>query len=100
MGNNLNEQSEGNNDNSNGDPEGRDTIRDRYTKGHIVIPYTKGLRESIKNISKKYGIQANFKRNRTIKNILVKPKDKDPMDRKSGSSTDTTVWSSCAVINT
>ena len=39
VGNNQNEQSGGNNDN-NGDPEGRDTTKDRYTKGHIVIPYT------------------------------------------------------------
>ena len=77
VGNNQSEQSGGNNDNNNGDPEGRDT-----TKGHIVIPYTQGLGESIKNIHKRYGIQTHFKGNRTIKNILVKPKDKDPLDRE------------------
>ena len=49
----------------------------------MVIPYTQGLGESIKKICRKYGIQAHFKGNRTIKNILVKPKDKDPLDRKS-----------------
>ena len=32
---------------------------------------------------KKYCIQTHFKGNRTIKNILVKPKDKDHLDRKS-----------------
>ena len=29
----------GNNDNNNGDTEGRDITKNRYTKGHIVIPY-------------------------------------------------------------
>ena len=43
-----------------------------------------GLGESIKKICSKYGIQTHFKGNRTIKQILVKPKDKDPMDKKSG----------------
>ena len=54
------------------------------TKGHIVIPYTQGLCKSIKKICSKYGIQTLFKGNRTIKNILVSPKDKDPMENKSG----------------
>ena len=47
------------------------------TKGHIVIPYTQGLCESIKKICARYGIQTNFKGGSTIKNLLVSPKDKD-----------------------
>ena len=82
--NNQSEQRGGNNDNNNGDPDERDATKDIYTKGHIVIPYTQGVRESIKNIYKRYGIKTHFKRNRTIKNMLVKPKDKDPLDRKCG----------------
>ena len=39
-----------------------------------------GLRESIKNICSKYGIQTYFKGNRTVQNILVSLKDKDPME--------------------
>ena len=35
-------------------------------KGHIVIPYTKGLCKSIKRICHKYGIQIHFKGNNTI----------------------------------
>ena len=31
-----------------------------------------------------YGIQTHFKGNRTIKQILVKLKDKDPIDKKNG----------------
>ena len=42
----------------------------------MVIPYTQGLGESIKKASSKYGIQTHFKGNRTIKQILVTPKDK------------------------
>ena len=53
-------------------------------KGCIVIPYTQGLCESIKKISGRYGIQTHFKEGRTIKNLLVSPKDKDPMVNQSG----------------
>ena len=54
------------------------------TKGHIIIPYTEGLCESIKKICGRYGIQTHFKGGRTIKNLLVSPKDKDPMVNQSG----------------
>ena len=57
---------------------------EKYNKGHIVIPYTQGLGKSIKKICRKYGIQTHFKGNMTIRNILVKCKDEDPLDRKSG----------------
>ena len=53
-------------------------------KGHIVIPYTQGLCESIKKICGRYGIQTHFKGGRTIKNLLVSPKDKDLMVTQSG----------------
>ena len=53
-------------------------------KGHIVIPYTQGLCESIKKICGRYCIQTHFKGGRTIKNLLVSPKDKDPMVNQSG----------------
>ena len=54
------------------------------SKGHIVIPYTQGLCKSIKKICGRYGIQTHFKGGRTIKNLLVSPKDKDPMVNQSG----------------
>ena len=54
------------------------------TKGHIVIPYTQGVCESIKKICGTYGIQTHFKGGSTIKNLLVSPKDKDPMVNQSG----------------
>ena len=43
-----------------------------------------GLCENIKNIYSKCGIQTYFKGKRTIKYILVSPKDKDPIYYKSG----------------
>ena len=53
-------------------------------KGHIVIPYTQGLCESIKKICGRYGIQTHFKGGGTIKNLLVSLKDKDQMVNQSG----------------
>ena len=52
VSNNQRDQSGGNNDNNNGDHEGRDTIKDRYHKGHIVTPYTKGLGKTSKTLEK------------------------------------------------
>ena len=51
--------------------------------GQVVIPYTKGIVESIKHICGKYGIQVHFKGNTTIKQVPMKPKDKDPKEMKS-----------------
>ena len=57
--------------------------REVKSKGHIVIPYTQGLCESIKKICGRYCIQTHFKGGSTIKNLLVSPKDKDPMVSQS-----------------
>ena len=53
------------------------------SKGHIVITYTQGLCENIKKICGRYGIQTHFKGSSTIKNLLVSPKDKDPLVSQS-----------------
>ena len=42
-----------------------------------------GMCESIKNIGKKHGVAVYFKWGRTLKNILVSPKDKDEMVNKN-----------------
>ena len=60
------------------------TANEVKTKGHIVIPYAQGLCESIKKICGRYGIQTHFKGGRTIKNLLVSLRDKDPIVSKSG----------------
>ena len=60
------------------------TTNEVKTKGHIVIPYTQGLCESIKKICSRFGIRAHFKGNSTIINLLVSPKDMEPIASKSG----------------
>ena len=49
----------------------------------LSFPYTQGLCESIKKICGRYGIQTHFKGGTTITNLLVSPKDKDPMVNQS-----------------
>ena len=53
-------------------------------KSYMVLPYVKGLSESIKNVGKKHGIQIYFKGGNTIKSLLMTPKDKDHITKKSG----------------
>ena len=48
-----------------------------------MIPYTKDLIESFKNISWKMGVKAHFKGGNMIKNLLMAPKDKDNIMEKS-----------------
>ena len=52
--------------------------------GHIVIPYVQGLGESIRCTCNKYGIQTYFRGKRTLKQMLVRPKNQDPKEKKSG----------------
>ena len=53
-------------------------------RNYITVSYIKGLSESFKNICKKHGIQVYFKGDKTIKDLLVAPKDKDYITKKSG----------------
>ena len=50
----------------------------------IVVPYSKGLSESLKNICGKVGGKAYFKGNNTIKDLLVAPQDRDSNVNKGG----------------
>ena len=63
--------------NNNSDPNNR-----RNTIPYIVVPYHQGLSESFKRTGKKYGIQVHLKGGPTIKNLLMAPKDKDPILKK------------------
>ena len=58
--------------------------RQKPSIGYVVIPYTKSIAESFKNICGKYGIHTYFNGNTTIKQIWMKLKDQDPKDKKSG----------------
>ena len=59
------------------------SIRQKPNIGYVVIPYTQGIAESVKNICGKYGIQAYFKVTTTIKQLLMTPKEPDHKDKKS-----------------
>ena len=52
------------------------------TMGHIVIPYTQGLCESIKKICGRYGIQTHFKGGNTFRNLLVPQRTETPWSTK------------------
>ena len=74
-------------------PKEKQHLRKALTKGNYPngpwtkwrkVPYTQGLCKSIKKICGRYGIQTHFKGGKTIKNLLVSPKDKDPMLNQSG----------------
>ena len=51
-------------------------------KPYVVLPYVKGLSESLKNVCRTHGV--HYKRGNTIKCLLMAPKDKDPITKKSG----------------
>ena len=50
---------------------------------YMVVPYHKGLSESLKKICGKHGVQVYFKGGNTIKSLLMAPKDQDPILKKS-----------------
>ena len=59
--------------------------RPKCTVRQVSLPYTKGKVESFKHICGKYGIKVHFKGNPTIRQVLMKPKDQDPKERKVAS---------------
>ena len=73
-----NNTSQTNNNLNQGNNEPTTTPGNKSTVGQVVIPYTKGVIESMKHICGKYGIQVHFKDNTTIKQVLMRPKDQDP----------------------
>ena len=61
----------------------RHMLSSTKNKCHNVVPYTQGTCESFKTICQKYGVQVHFKGRTTLKNLLVSPKDKDTITKKS-----------------
>ena len=53
-----------------------------YHKPYMVVPYYQGLSESVKRTCNKHGVQVYFRGGVTIKNMLMAPKDQDPMLKK------------------
>ena len=48
-----------------------------------MVPYVQGLGENLKKFCSRYGGQTHFKGSTTIKEMLVRPKDKDSKDHQS-----------------
>ena len=71
-------------DNNQGASTTNTTPRPTNSIGEVVIPYTQGTAKCFKSICSKYGIQVHFKGNTTIKQLLMKPKDHDPKEKKRG----------------
>ena len=57
---------------------------DIIQKPHITVPYQRGLSESFKRTCNNHGVQVHFKGGTTIKNLLMAPKDQDPIKKRSG----------------
>ena len=55
-----------------------------YQKPYMVVPYYKGLSKSVKRICNRHGVQVYFRGGISIKDLLMAPKDVDPMLKKSG----------------
>ena len=60
------------------------TQQNNTPRPHITVPYYRGLSESIKQRCKNYRVQVYFRGGTMIKNLLMAPKDLDPMLKKSG----------------
>ena len=62
----------------------KNTGTDNIQKPYIVVPYHIGLSESFKKVCSSHGVQVYFKGGTTIKNLLMAPKDQDPIQKRSG----------------
>ena len=62
----------------------KDSSSSLTQKPYMVVPYYKGVSESLKKICGKHGVQVYFKGGHTIKSLLMTPKDQDPILKKSG----------------
>ena len=66
--------------NNNQNKSGTDTTQ----KPYIIVPYQRGLSEIFKKTCNNHGVQVYFKGGTTIKNLLMAPKDQDPIKSRSG----------------
>ena len=78
----------------------RDSSSSLIQKHYMVVPYYKGVSESLKKICGKHGVQVYFKGGHTIRSLLMNPKDQDPILKKVGSSIDISVAGLTPMKNT
>ena len=56
---------------------------DKPNAGHIVVPHVQGLWENLKKICSRYGVETHFRESTTIKQMLIRPKNKDSKECQS-----------------
>ena len=61
-----------------------DSASNKNQRPYMVVPYYKGVSESLKKICGKHCVEVYFKGGNAIKSLLVAPKDQDPILKKSG----------------
>ena len=62
-----------------GKPKVRQSKRDK-SRGHVVLPYIKGLSEKLSRILKDHQVSTSYKPHTTLRRLLVHPKDKIPKE--------------------
>ena len=65
-------------------PNTNDSASNQNQRPYMVVPYYKGVSESLKKICGNHGVQVYFKGGNTIKSLLVAPKDQDPILKEWG----------------
>lgn len=50
----------------------------------VTLPYVRGLSETIKRLMEKMDVRVQLRPNRTLRQMLVKPKDPVPLDQRNG----------------
>ncbi len=60
------------------------TQKERKHTSSVGIPYIQDLSEQLQRILKKHGVSTYHKPTNKLREILVKPKDKIPMEQQSG----------------
>ena len=58
--------------------------KDNETRANLTLPYISGLSESIRRILSPLSIQVSFRPLKTLKQVLVHPKDPVPASRRKG----------------
>ena len=66
------------------DPDGSTRLAPDQSQGPgVTLPYVRGLSESIRRILTPLGVRVSFRPNTTLRQLLVKPKDRVPMDKRA-----------------
>ena len=60
------------------------TNEEQKLRATVTIPYIQGLSEPIKRLLERVKVKVRLKPNKTLRQLLVRPKDKVPMEQRTG----------------